>query len=643
MVSHIVETPILVRALSRMSVFADDRRLRRLLSAVLENHPRSEVVLNNLSLNQRPRDNALEIVQRCQGVGQRSSNALVLVLKGLEDYELIDDADLATLRSFTERLLSEAVIGIPQVSSSEPRLVREAVSSTSELFVGYGSVSILNRVALVRAVQEETSKAKFSTGCLIGTEWVLTSGHGVHEATPREVLLVFSEMDPVKKTPIRQEVLIPVFECFNPYEEDKEMDGALLHLDLRDTQIAEKVQRLAEISGEIERGYNAGGKDFRSMGYPTGGKYKTSEGDEGLDSYYFEGQIAQGGNSRRELLQLSVSSGGPQESEDWSGVSGAPVMVGSQLVGLVALHGQKFTQTLNAVSLEKLERNEAFKERLDEAWASAKTAEAIVNGRGYDLELWLDGGVEHVHQLAIRAWLFRKAKKGTKPYTRSEVEKRFCELPLDKSLHTTHRLVDALASLGPVEAKAQARRLLFNLLPLHRDGPSNSDEIGFDFREALRLQAAIDLYRAKDKLIAPKALRLDTGFGSETIAAIEGDQGLSQYFVDLVAEEKGWTEQQAYEAIVGDIERYFDDVEYAMDLGLSTASIQRPFFISVSEANEAQQSIIKALQRELKIGVYIDAGISTPPKIRSALGRALACLGYTETSGPESQTQDSPT
>ena len=600
-------------------------------------------MLNNLSLNQRPRDNALEIVQRCQGVGKGPSNALVLVLKGLED-ELVDDADLATLRSFTERLLSEAVIGIPEVSSSEPRLVREAISSTSKLSMGYGSVSILNRVALVRAVQEETSKAKFSTGCLIGTEWVLTSGHGVHEATPREVLLVFSEMDPVKKTPIRQEVLIPVFECFNPYEVDKKMDGALLHLDLRDTQIAEKVQRLAEISGQIKRGCNARGKYFCSKGYPIGGEYKTLEGVKGLDSYYFEGRVAPAGGERRELLQLNVTSGGPQESKDWSGVSGAPVMVGSQLVGLVALHGQKFTQTLNAVSLEKLERNKAFKERLDEAWASAKTAEAAqqpsVDARAHDLELWLG---QSSYKEAIWAWLFCLDENEPREYTREQVEERFCASSLIDVLDSVSCLVEELKEKYEDKAQNRARNLLFNLLPLHPESPECKD-IGPEVKEALRIRGQLDLYRTQEKILARRELHLPRGIGSSTIAAIEEGSGVMQAFITIVQDQTNWDEQKAREAIEGSTSHYFSLVKRRIARKKNTDDIERPFFITLFQSKEVSVSILEALRKELNIGVYVKNDQSKKD-IRAALGRALVELGATQSDAlsPSRENKDSAT
>ena len=329
------------------------------------------------------------------------------------------------------------------------------------------------------------------------------------------------------------------------------------------------------------------------------------------------------------------------KEDDWKGVSGAGLFLEDVLAGVVI---EAKPNGLDARTLEDIRRKESPIWGLIKPYVVDHMQQPSIDVRAHDLELWLEEDTKNVHQHAIRTWLFRETKKGSKPYSRSDVEKRFCELPLDQSLHTTNFLVEKLNPLGSAEAKFQARRLLFNLLPLHRDGPSNYDEIGFEFREALRLQAAIDLERAKDKIIAPKALRLRKGLGSETIAAIEGEQGLMQYFVDLVAEEKGWTEQRAIKEIVGDVDRYLHQVRYAMKLGMSTALIRRPFFISISEANEAQQSIIEALQRELNIGVYVDAGTSIPLKVLAALDRAFDYLGYTEeTSGLESQTQDSPT
>ena len=494
-------------------------------------------------------------------------------------------------------------------------------------------MSILQRVVLVWAAfgksDEGKDVGKTSTGYLIGTEWVLTAGHGVHEAKTIKVLLILPGEE--SRNTKSHKLWVPVTNDspYSPYNKnDITSDGALLRLDLTNSsrENMEKIKRLTR----TPRRWSVGlpwGRSFFSCGYPVGAKYAAPNNVIGIDTLGFNGTIVDGGNQLQGLLQLSVRSGGPLQSEDWAGVSGAPIFVAEQLVAVVSRHGRAFTEGLDAVPLALLERNSSFKSKLDEAWASATSPQDALDARSHDLKLWLG---EPSYQRAVWAWLFCLDEDEPRIYTRKEVEERFCASPLTTILNTISHLVDELKPpYGESEARNRARNLLFNLLPLHSSLLLESDDIGADVRDALRIRGQLDLCRTEKKILARRELYLPKGIGSATVAAVEQGPGLVKAFVGVVQEQMKWDEQTAREAIEGDTLRYFDEVRVQIARKKNTDEIERPFFITLSQSENPSDVILETLRTELNIGVYVKDDHSTLG-IRAALGRALVTLGATQ-------------
>ena len=335
------------------------------------------------------------------------------------------------------------------------------------------------------------------------------------------------------------------------------------------------------------------------------------------------------------------------KEDDWKGVSGAGLFVEDVLAGVVI---EAKPNGLDARTLEDIRRKESpiwglIKPYMVDHMQEGQFGGLLqlnVNARAHDLELWLG---EPSYQKAIWGWLFSLDEAGLGTYTRKQVEERFSASPLTRVLNTISHLVDELKlSYDEKEARDRARSLLFNLLPLHSDLSLENDDIGSDVKDALRIRGQLDLCRTPKKILARRELHLPRGIGSATISALDQSPGLVKAFVGVVQEQMKWDEQTALEAIEGDTLRYIDEVEVQIARKKNTDEIERPFFITLSQAEENSDLVLETLRTELNIGVYIKGGQS-PRGVRAALGRALVTLGATQSDAlsPSRENKDSAT
>ncbi len=211
-------------------------------------------------------------------------------------------------------------------------------------------------VVLIRVTygrRKSSCDYRFGTGCFVGGDLVLTAAHVVsddHEGKKRS----------------RVELRLGAVDGATPrgwVEVDVLWSGAGDQLDAALLRVAAKSHRCGEPL-PLDHGRIAGIESFHTCAYP---RATAAEGD-GLTSEHV--QLTGSLHPEKDgMLQLSVSATADHDPADWSGASGAPVLVQragmAACVGVVGAVYKRLPQQWKAVPAARLLGNDGFRKHFD--------------------------------------------------------------------------------------------------------------------------------------------------------------------------------------------------------------------------------------------------------------------------------------
>jgi len=210
------------------------------------------------------------------------------------------------------------------------------------------------RLALVRAIfKSNTGETtyKHGTGYFITKDLVLTAGHVLSPA-PSEVKVRLEEPSD-RKDPWLEAKASPVWE-------DQKLDAALLKIDEPIHDVEAPLWCKTSFDKNVE---------WHSTAYPLASAEMTEDGkaykSAGLEGkWYVDG----GGGQGLQELDLGVE----HESEgQWNGISGAPVFVGDELVGIIKSYKTGYKgKRLDGVPVNQFLSDPAFQRELKPKWLS---------------------------------------------------------------------------------------------------------------------------------------------------------------------------------------------------------------------------------------------------------------------------------
>ncbi len=191
--------------------------------------------------------------------------------------------------------------------------------------------------------KDSDGKPKISTGVPLGPRLILTSGHGVPSKTDAKVEILFID-DIKREKPIR-----PAKVVWHGVKHGK--DATLLQLDVEDSDIQYWSYTKKEHSGAC---------DWEGAGFADAGIFK----DGKADVTGVSGKCHFQGGQVQDVLQLEVSFK-PKDISDWHGMSGGPVVVDDELVGIIATYSEKWDGSqFKGVPIQSLMKIEDFREHI---------------------------------------------------------------------------------------------------------------------------------------------------------------------------------------------------------------------------------------------------------------------------------------
>ena len=182
---------------------------------------------------------------------------------------------------------------------------------------------------------------RLSTGVPLSRRYVLTAGHGVPADLGAEVEIRFVADFRAGRGWRSGKVV---------WHGDEKMDASLLEIDPFD-----EIQSFIYSGALPDSRESWEGAGFPAANKITRGELKGHRGSKGLAGTYLPG-----GRLKSRELDLNVESP-PSDPELWAGISGAPVLCGGKLIGIIKSYRQGFDGgNLSGVSIRELLKIESF-------------------------------------------------------------------------------------------------------------------------------------------------------------------------------------------------------------------------------------------------------------------------------------------
>ena len=237
---------------------------------------------------------------------------------------------------------------------------------------------------------------RLSTGVPLSRRYVLTAGHGVPADLGAEVEIRFVADVRANREWRRGKVV---------WHGDEKMDASLLEIDPFD-----------EIQSFIYSGALPDSSEpWEGAGFPTANKITEGELKGHRESKGLAGMYLPGGGQKSGELDLNVHSP-PSIPGQWAGISGAPVLCGRKLIGIVKSFKKDFEGgNLTGVSIRELLKIESFcqclgvrdrKDLVDRALAEVKDLLASAKDLAavFGSQLGVVDPIHHIEEIVDRLW-----------------------------------------------------------------------------------------------------------------------------------------------------------------------------------------------------------------------------------------------